>query len=129
MAAKHVLVCVTGQRTCEKLIRAGAELASERRCELSVLHVARTGQRFLGSEDEAAALEYLYQVSRENGADMTLTHSDDVPGAIVSFARKCEACAVVLGMPRGRGSDMGLAYILRGQLPEVELREMITSGD
>ena len=124
-----MLVCVTGQRTCEKLIRAGAQLAAERGGELSVLHVARTGQRFLGSEDEAAALEYLFQVSRENGADMNLTHSDDVPGAIVAFARKCGAAAVLIGMPRGRRSDLGLAYILRAQLPEAEVREMITSGD
>ena len=129
MDPNRVLVCVTGQHTCEVLIRSGAATAAERGGELSVLHVARTGQRFLGSEDEAAALEYLYRVSRENGADMTLTHSDDVPGAIEAFARNSGAGVIVIGMPRGGSRDLGLAYILRAALPGVELREMITSGD
>lgn len=122
-------MCVTGQRTCERLIRAGAELTGGAEGRLSVVHVARTGQRFLGSEDEASALEYLFQVSRDYGADMTLMHSDDVSGAIAAAAKKCNSAVVILGAPRGTARGIQLPSLLRSLLPGVDVREIITSGD
>lgn len=129
MNATHVLVCVTGQRTCERLIRAGAELTGGAEGALSVLHVARTGQRFLDGDDEAAALDYLFQASTGYGANMTLTHSGDVHGAIADFARKYGAEIVILGMTRDTGKGIALAARLRTALPGVEIREIITSGE
>lgn len=129
MTKGHVLVCVTGQRTCERLISAGAEYTGGAPGRLSVVHVARPGQRFLGSEDEAGALEYLFQVSRDYGADMTLLHSDDVCGAIVSAAKKCNCGVIVLGAPRGNVRGLQLPNILRAQLPDVDVHEIITSGE
>lgn len=129
MAKTRVLVCVTVQRNCERLIRVGAELAGGTEGSLSVVHVARTGQRFLGSEDEAAALEYLFQVSRENGADMTLLHSDDVGASIVAMAKKCGAEVIVLGAPPQNTRGMQLPALLRAQLPGVDVKEIITTGE
>ena len=129
MAKMHVLVCVTGQRTCEKLIRSGAELTGGAPGSLSVVHVARPGQHFLGSEDEANALEYLYQVSRDYGADMSLTRSDDVCGAIVEAAKKRSSAVVILGAPRGSVKGLQLPSLLRERLSGVDVREIITSGD
>ena len=45
----RVLVCVTGQKSCEHLIHVGAEIAREDGAELSVVHVAKMGANFLGS--------------------------------------------------------------------------------
>lgn len=129
MAKMHVLVCVTGQRTCERLIRSGAELTGGAPGSLSVLHVARPGQRFLGSEDEANALEYLYQVSRDYGADMALMRSDDICGAISEAAKKRNSAVVLLGASRGNAKGLQLSSLLRAQLPGVDVREIITSGD
>lgn len=129
MEKMHVLVCVTGQYTCERLIRMGAEIAGGAQGALSVLHVAKPGQRFLGSEDEASALEYLFQVSRDHGADMALTHSEDVCGAIAAAAKKCNSTVVLLGAPRGRANGMQLPAQLRALLPGVDVREIISSGD
>lgn len=129
MTGTCVLVCVTVQRTCERLIRAGAELAAERACQLSVVHVARTGQHFLDSDDEASALEYLFQVSRENGADMTLLHSDDVCKAIIAAAKKCNAGVIVLGAPPKRERGLQLPARLSRLLPEVEVREIVAPND
>ena len=129
MAKMHVLVCVTGQRTCERLIKSGAELTGGAPGSLSVVHVARPGQHFLGSEDEASALEYLYQVSRDHGADMALMHSEDICGAIVDAAKKRNSAVVLLGAPRGNAKGLQLPALLRAQLPGVDVREIITSGD
>ena len=40
MEKKHVLVCVTGQKTCERLIAEGGRLAEELGAELSVVHAS-----------------------------------------------------------------------------------------
>ncbi len=60
-----VLVCVTGQRSCERLIVIGAQLAAQARQPLIVLHVARAGGNVLGSKNEAEALEYLRAISQQ----------------------------------------------------------------
>ena len=75
-APKKTMVCVTVQKTCERLIRAGASLAGG--AGLSVVHVARSGEALLGGSSESEALEYLFRISREYGAEMDMLRSDDV---------------------------------------------------
>ncbi len=93
----HVMVCVTGQRTCERLIRHSAQFAKTLGCRVSVLHVADGMHRFMNSEDEAEAVEYLYQVSKDYGADMTVIRNDKVIETIAAFARKNGVTHIVLG--------------------------------
>ena len=54
-----VLVCVTGQKNCERLIVAGARIAREENLPLNVLHVVHSGGSVLGFVNEPEALEYL----------------------------------------------------------------------
>ena len=74
----RVLVCVTGQKSCARLIHDGAEIAAEEGASLSVVHVAKMGSNFLGSASEAEALEYLFAISKSHSADMMLLRNDDV---------------------------------------------------
>ncbi|MDL2289412.1 hypothetical protein LJB83_01460 [Clostridia bacterium OttesenSCG-928-F22] len=45
---QKVLVCVTRQKTCRRLIEAGVSMAKEYKCPLSVMHVERPGGRSTG---------------------------------------------------------------------------------
>jgi len=92
-----ILVCVTGQKSCERLIRRGAELAREAGVMLNVLHVVRTDGSVLGFVNEPEALEYLLKVSVENGASMYVRRSDDVAASIEYAARAEQASAIVAG--------------------------------
>ena len=92
-----ILVCVTQQRSCERLIRRGAELAREAGVMLNVLHVVRTDGSVLGFVNEPAALEYLLRVSVEYGASMYVRRSDDVVQAIETAARNEEVTVIVAG--------------------------------
>jgi K+-sensing histidine kinase KdpD len=100
MGKEHVLVCVTGQKTCETLILEGAALARQMGAQLSVLHVAGKGLNFLGNPVEGEALEYLYRVSSENGAAMMLIRADDVLGTIIAHAEQIGATQLVMGHAR-----------------------------
>ena len=104
MEKEHVLVCVTVQKSCERLVQCGAERAKERDAQLSVLHVAPPGVNILGNPEEGEALQYLYSISSEYGADMTMLRAEDVVQAIADQARKVGATLVVMGQSRRRGA-------------------------
>ena len=113
-----VLVCVTGQKSCERLIRRGAELTREGFGPLNVLHVVRSGGNVLGFENEPQALEYLLRVSVENGASMYVRRSDDVVSAIEVAANNEKVRVIVAGRARNyNGWD--LLDELKLRLPEV----------
>ena len=117
----RVLVCVTGQKNCERLIRAGSAVAKENGLELSVLHVAKPGTGFLGSPVEGEAIEYLYGISSEYGADMTVLRAEDVIETIAQFARKNEALVIIMGRAAKPGTrDFAREIALR--IPETEVR-------
>ena len=114
-----VLVCVTGQKSCERLIVAGAELARREKCPLAVMHVARSGAGVLGYRNEPEALEYLLNCSVRHGADMSVKKSDDVVGAIEAEAKARNVRFIVAGRASNY-SGWDLLDELRGRLPDVE---------
>ena len=55
---KHnIMVCVTGPRTCDKLIARGMERSAD--AEIHVVHCVETGRNFMGTPFEGDAVEYL----------------------------------------------------------------------
>lgn len=93
----NVLVCVTVQKECERLILAGKRLADNGGIGLQVLHVAQPDASLLGNPDAQEALNALYALSRQAGAEMTLLYNADVRAAIVDFAHQVNAVCVVVG--------------------------------
>ncbi|MBQ2957559.1 MAG: universal stress protein [Clostridia bacterium] len=125
MDKMHVLVCVTGQKTCEKLIDEGDRLAKEMDAELSVVHVAKQGAALLGGNiTEAEALEYLFQISSEHGADMTVIRSNEVVDTLASHAGKVGAGLMVMGSPRKMRRD--ITEEIRAIMPEMQFRIICT---
>jgi len=119
MKEENVLVCVTGQLSCERLIHAGAQIARKTGGSLCVLHVARKGNRVLNHANEAEALEYLFNVSVANGAEMQVVRSDDVQGTIVSKLREQKAGTLVAGRS-AKYSGWDMLDELKLLVPEVE---------
>ena len=113
-----VLVCVTGQKSCERLIVAGAKIAREENVRLNVLHVVRTGGSVLGFVNEPEALEYLLTVSVENGASMYVRRADDVVSAI-EYAAKNEGCTTLVAGRAANYSGHDLLDELKLRLPGV----------
>ena len=116
----HVVVCVTGQKTCERLIHDGAQLCGEGD-ELSVLHVAKKGAQLLGDQSEADALEYLFRISHQYGASMVVLRADNAVEAIHDFVVKYHVDTLLLGRA-GRPHEWDLASELRLRLPTADIR-------
>ncbi|QAT42465.1 universal stress protein [Aminipila luticellarii] len=94
---KNVMVCVTKQKTCERLIKYGHELLGKEEGELFIIHVAHYQFKFLGNNKEGEALEYLYEKALEYGANLTVVRSNHVLDTLVDLVNKNEISHVVFG--------------------------------
>ncbi len=111
-----VLVCVTGQYDCDRLIEAGYEEAAAHGWELHVLciHTPENDISLLGDE-----MEYLYRTAKELGADMTIAFNKNAPRFAADFARKNNARYMVTGMPDNRPN--GFVLTLHELLPRMQI--------
>lgn len=112
-----VLVCVTGQATGRRLIHRGAGIAREAGLPLLVLSVSGSGLNVLEDPQVSLALNELYHLSSEVGAEMTMLHAPDALHAITRFARERHVVQVVLGEGKG---NTNFVDALRLALPQAE---------
>lgn len=94
---KNVMVCVTQQKNCERLIKYGHEFLGESEGELYIIHVAHYQFKFLGNKQEGEALEYLYEKALEYGANLTVVRSNHVAETLVDLIDKNNISHVILG--------------------------------
>lgn len=104
-SSKRVLVCVTQQKTCERLIKKGASIGNEIGGELFIIHSAKNGFNFLGNSKEGEALEYLFGISKSVGAELNVLRSDDIVKTITGFAKENRITNLILGESPGEGNS------------------------
>ena len=93
---KNVMVCVTQQKTCDRLISQGYEFLNDEKGELFIIHVAHYQFKFLGNSKEGEALEYLYEKALEYGAQLTV-RSNHVLDTLVDLVEKYNITHIILG--------------------------------
>ncbi len=117
-AIKNVMVCVTQQKTCERLIKKGAELREKNGGDLYVIHVAKEGFNFLGKSKEGEALEYLFQKAKDYGANLTVVRAQNILETLKEFAEKNNIHIMVLGESYEHDKDSDIVVNLEKHLPE-----------
>lgn len=119
-----IMVCVTGQRSCERLIVHGvkrAETENGGRRPLYIVHSVLTGQRFMNSKDEADAIDYLFTCAQYAGAELTILRTESVEQSLADFAHEHDVGLIILGAPGEQGEHNGkFARNLSELLPEIE---------
>ena len=93
-----VLACVTSQYDCDRIIKTAKKIADDCGCELRVLSILKPTGNYTTVSDR---IEYLYLVSKESGADMTVLFHDDAPSAVAEFVKENNVKRVVTGMHDG----------------------------
>lgn len=118
----NVMVCVTQQKTCERLILNGYNLVKAKEGKLYVIHVVNEKENFLGNEDDGEALEYLFAVSKEVGANLTVLRSKDVSKAMIDFAKNNDITHMIMGTtPQNvKPNNPNFGLNLQKNLPNVE---------
>ena len=100
--SRNTIVCVTNQLSCERLIRAGKLIADLSKTGLLVINVSSPDL----SEQDATALEYLFTVSKDNGAEMTVLYGDEPMLKLTQFIKENRAANVVTGIAGQRKSPL-----------------------
>ncbi|MDO5707395.1 MAG: universal stress protein UspA [Andreesenia angusta] len=97
MTKKNMMVCVTQQKNCEKLIKKGVEL-KDKYDEMYIINVVKEHENFLYDQSDSEALEYLFSVARKADADLTVIRDDDVIKTLADYALKNNVGYIVLGV-------------------------------
>lgn len=100
----NILVCVTQQKTCEKLIKKGYSLReSNDYGEMFIINVVRENENFLYNQSDSEALEYLFSIARKVEADLTVIRDDDVIKTLADYIFNNDVSCVVMGVsPEGK---------------------------
>lgn len=119
---KKIMVCVTQQKTCERLILKGHELVRSENDKLYVVHVVNEKEKFLNNFSDGEALEYLFQVSKESGADLTVLRSKNILKTLIDFANTNKVTHIVMGnSPASEGlNNVNISLKLQNELPNIE---------
>jgi len=120
---RNILVCVTQQKNCERLINSANELIKNHNGELHVINVVKDDVNFLDSSTESEALEYLFSLSKSIGANLAVLKSDDIPGTIARYADENNIHIVILGKSRVRSKADRFLKELKSVLKnDIEVR-------
>lgn len=118
--SNNILVCVTQQKTCERLIKKALEFSNDGD-SIFIIHVAKNSWSFLDNDKEGEALEYLFGIAKTVGANLTVLRSDQIVNTIVSYAQDNEIDLLVMGDSKGDHTENHFYKSLKSSLDEVEI--------
>lgn len=119
----EILVCVTGQRDCDRLIKAGKKYADERSVSMQVLCVQPTSAGYDACGEE---LEYLRQTARDASAEMTVIFNDAAALIAAGFVKQIGATHIVTGM--AEAPTNGFIEVLHNLVPKVPISMVSREG-
>lgn len=113
------MVCVTNQKSCDRLIARGVKRGNGK-ASLHVVHCVQTGCNFMGTPFEGDAIEYLFTAAQLAGAELILLRAKNVEDALVDYANKHGITMMVLGASGPDGGEDSIVTRLQRRLPAVE---------
>lgn len=125
-ARERVVVAVTGGPESETLVRRASRIASKSSAELAVVHVIR-GDGLAGVS--APQMGKVRELASSLGASLHSIVGDDVPTALLEFAREMNATQLVVGTSRrsrwARIFDEGIGAATVAQSASIDVH-MVT---
>lgn len=118
----RIMVCVTLQKRCKRLIDIGSNIVSIEGGELFIVHLTREKENLFSDHRQGEVLEYLFQASEEAGVEMTVLQTNNILYKIVDFAQRNKITFMILGdslQPYKETSN--IIDELKYYLPQVEI--------
>lgn len=103
-----VMVCVTQQQSCSRLIETGARIAGEENLPLSVISVFKESSGM--NANDGGALENLFGCAQKYDASMNVYYNDSPALVVAVAAKKNHASTLITGFP-AEGSSGFIARI------------------
>lgn len=119
MIINNIMVCVTQQKTCERLIQKGNYLKKDENDNLFVIHVVNENDKLLNTYSDGDALEYLFGITKVLGAELIIERSKNIINTIVNFAKEKKINIIVIG--KSPDKDSVFEEKLRRKLKDVNI--------
>jgi len=114
MTGKKVMVCVTEQKACEKLIYNALSILETSPGEIHVIHVSR--ENVIQNEESGEALEYLFGICNKFNATLTLVKSQNILDSLVESAIKNKIDTIIMGESRNANPENSIIFELRKKI-------------
>ncbi|MBS4785775.1 MAG: hypothetical protein KH009_06665 [Clostridiales bacterium] len=111
-ARRQTLVLVTDQFRCERIIKARRAISNITHTQLRVLSVSRADHM-----GDPIALQYLFDIARENGSVLEILYSDDFGETLLRAVAEGNTVNVITGEP---GDESSVLYRLWARFPGVK---------
>ena len=112
-----IMVCVTSQNSCQRLIEAGTRIAKQEGLPLSVISVFKESNGL--NANDGGALETLFECAQRFNAAMNVYFNNSPALVVAVAAKKMRAATLVTGFP-AEGSSGFIARI-HEILPELPI--------
>lgn len=122
MKTEKIMVCVTEQKTCERLIQKGIELSQGSDTEIFVLHIAIKDVKVIEDQEAAEALEYLFEQSKNYGASVSIVKSDNIKETLLNFAIDHSIDHIIMGQTRLSNEKDSVIFKLRNELAYTNVK-------
>lgn len=109
----NIMICVTGQLECERLIDYALELSEKKTGEIFLVHVSSDQRKFTDSID---ALQYLYTQAVENGASLNVLKSKNVLDTLEQFISENKIDIVIMGESREQKKENSMVDRLQARI-------------
>lgn len=119
-----IMVCVTQQRTCEKLIKKGAALRKNEGDELIIINAVNENDKFLNLQNDSEALEYLFEIAKEVDGELQVIRTKNVLDNLISFAKDNNVDYVILGHTNEKNKVNVFYEKFNEKLPFTEIIEV-----
>lgn len=135
---KRIMVCVTQQKSCRRLIEAGNGLRRSESDELYIVHVFKENWRYFGQLKEADALEYLFGAAKDFGGELSVIRSGDIENTLKQFVEKHRINTIVMGESQEATSQQNMIHRMQSQglsklqwciIPLVNLQENVADSE
>ncbi|MBS7525486.1 universal stress protein [Fusibacter paucivorans] len=105
---KKFMVCVTQQKSCERLIAYGASRITSENDELHVIHVVKENWKYFGKLEETDALEYLFDVSKKHHASLSVMKAKDIETTLATYAEKNKITNIIMGSSKEKDDQQNM---------------------
>lgn len=126
MENNKIMVCVTQQKHCERLIHRAFSLKKHEDDELYVIHVVKENWKYFGQLKEADALEYLFESAKEYGATLNVFKAKDIEGTLATFAEKESVDVIVMGESQETSQQQNMINRLQDRTQKQVLFDIVT---
>jgi len=116
---ENIMVCVTQQKTSKDLIHKGVELQKHYEdASLYVIHVVNEKDNLLYNLSDGEALDYLFKITKDIGADLVVKRSKNVVSTLVAFAKDKKISHIIMGNSNDESSKFEKNF--KNLLPSVQ---------